>query len=77
VGRRRGLCNNKKKQFHSDGRLTTPWGSGTWGLVDLNKNWFFADFIGAEHRLEVAADGWPHFRSVRCSDGDVVQVKFE
>lgn len=24
-------------QFHSDGRLTTPWGKGTWGLLDTSK----------------------------------------
>ncbi|KAL1519284.1 hypothetical protein AB1Y20_022813 [Prymnesium parvum] len=56
--------------FEQGGRLSTPWGSGTWGV--LRGNYLFADFVGSRHNLKFDSARKGQFVSSRCGDGDPV-----
>eukprot|EP00966_Prymnesium_polylepis_P170682 3945626-Prymnesium_polylepis.1 len=57
--------------FGSSGVLSTPWGTGKWGVVPMREAVLFADFGGARH--ELTFEHWPKFVSTRCSDGEIVR----
>jgi len=61
-------------KFHPDGRLETPWHKGVWGVAaDRDSDAFvFARFANIDHLLHLA--GNDRMDSVRCEDGDKVQV---
>ena len=56
-------------EFFEHGKLTTPWGSGSWGDASSAKrpNTIYADFIGQVHMLTFSGDD---FSFMRCSDGE-------
>mmetsp|Transcript_13323 Transcript_13323/g.36394 ORF Transcript_13323/g.36394 Transcript_13323/m.36394 type:complete len:619 (+) Transcript_13323:44-1900(+) len=58
--------------FEPHGKLVTPWGPGTWGVHAGMERSLFADFIGAQHNLELS-----HGVAVatRCSDQNVVLLR--
>jgi hypothetical protein len=58
--------------FNPDGQLSTPWGSGTWGVHESVPNSLFADFIGTQHNVELS-----HGVAVatRCRDQNIVLMR--
>ena len=59
--------------FGTDGKLTTPWGAGTWGPVAEAETNIFVDFVGARHNLRLLPSGLGV--STRCNDGTVVLLR--
>jgi hypothetical protein len=57
-------------KFKDGGRLETPWGAGSWGVLD--ETHLFADFVGSRHNLEFEPSRMSKFTSARCGDGDPV-----
>ena len=58
-------------EFHADGSMDTPWGTGRWGdaMTPSRPNRIFASFIGQTHLLSFEDDK-VNFVSTRCSDGE-------
>ena len=59
-------------KFEADGKLTTPWGGGTWGVLRDVPDAVFADFVGAKHNLLLSHSVAV---STRCSDNNVVLLR--
>jgi len=57
-------------RFKSNGALETPWGGGSWGVLDDTH--LFADFVGSRHNIEFEPGRMGRFTSSRCGDGDPV-----
>ena len=61
--------------FGRSGDLATPWGGGSWGRVpSMAGDVLFADFIGQQHVVRLAPQGWPVLISTRCADFENVTV---
>jgi len=63
-------------KFLAGGELVTPWGEGKWGVAQGGPAGSVeAEFVGQRHHLtffDFYGEPFSMFRSVRCSDGDVV-----
>jgi len=58
--------------FEANGKLTTPWGQGSWGVHSDGSEAVFADFVGAKHNLVLSHSVAV---STRCSDSNVVLLR--
>ena len=57
-------------QFRPSGKLDTPWGEGSWGV--LGEATLFADFVGNRHNLRFDLPSMARFTSARCGDAEPV-----
>ena len=65
----------KPLRFGAGGKLSTPWGEGTWAPVKGQPDSIFATFVGTRHLVtfqDVRGAPGAMFISQRCSDGDIV-----
>ena len=75
-GREATWAGIKGLRFDRGGRLTTPWGGGSWGRLRDDLETIFVDFMGQQHLLTLSNEtAWPALASVRCGDSEKVVVK--